>query len=176
MKKQQKRKTPINEDIRAKEVRVVEDKGEHFGVIPLEEALKIAKKKELDLVQVTDNVDPPVCKIIDYGKYAYEENKKKKKQEKKNNPQVKSIRLGFSISEHDMETRVNSAEKFLNEGDPVKVVLPLKGRQKALQEVGREKIDRFLEKLRERVELKIEKEVGKEPRGLTVTVSKGQQK
>jgi len=157
-------------------VRLVAEEGEHFGVVSLEEALKKAKERELDLVQMTDNVEPPVCKIIDYGKYAYEEKKKRKKQEKTSKPQVKSIRLGFSISEHDMETRVKAAEKFLNEGDPVKIVLPLKGRQKALQGVGREKIDLFLEKLQEKVELKTEKEISKEPRGLTTTVSKGQKK
>lgn len=171
-----KKKTPINENIRAKEVRLVADKGEHFGVIPTGKALEIAKKRNLDLVQVTDNVEPPVCKVIDYGKYAYEENKKKKKQEKTNKPQVKAIRLGFSISEHDMETRVKSAEKFLNDGDSVKIVLPLKGRQKALQGVAKEKMSQFLEKLQEKIEIKTEKEIGREPRGLTTTVSKGQKK
>jgi len=168
-----KKKTPVNENIRAKEVRLVAGEGEHFGVVPIKKAMEVAKERGLDLVQVTDNVEPPVCKVIDYGKYAYEENKKKKKQEKANKPQVKSIRLGFSISDHDMETRIKSAEKFLNGGDSVKIVLPLKGRQKALQDVAREKMNRFLEKLQEKMDIKIEKAISKEPRGLTTTISKG---
>jgi len=166
------KKTPINNNIRAKEVRLVAGEGEHFGVVPIAKALQVAEERGLDLVQVTDNVTPPVCKVIDYGKYAYKENKKKKKQEKTANFQVKVIRLGFSISEHDMKTRIGSAEKFLEEGNHVKIVLPLKGRQKALQEVGREKINKFLLMLKEKVEVKTEKELGKEPRGLTITVSK----
>ena len=167
-----KKRIPTNEQIRAKEVRLVSDGEGHFGIVSLAEALKKAKEQELDLVQITDNVVPPVCKITDYGKYIYKENKKKKKQEKTSKTQVKSIRLGFSISDHDMEIRAKSAEKFLDEGDSVRIVLPLKGRQKALQEVGREKINRFLEMIQEKMEIKIEKEVGKEPRGLTVTVVK----
>ena len=167
-----KKRVPTNEQIRAKEVRLVSDDGNHFGVVSITEALEKAKERELDLVQITDNVVPPVCKITDYGKYVYEENKKKKKQEKSSKVQVKSIRLGFSISDHDMETRVKSAEKFLNEGDSVRIVLPLKGRQKALQEVGREKIARFITMIQEKAEVKTEKEMSKEPRGLTVTIVK----
>jgi len=167
-----KKRIPINENIRAKEIRLVSDDGDHFGVVSVEEGLKKAKERELDLVQITDNVVPPVCKIIDHGKYTYEENKKRKKQEKSSKPQTKSIRLGFSISEHDMEVRVKSVEKFLNEGDSVKIVLPLKGRQKALQGVAREKIQKFLEMVQEKSEIRIEKEMGREPRGLTVTVVK----
>jgi len=170
--KKQKQKTPTNEQIRAKEVRLVSDDDGHFGVVPVAEALEKAKEKELDLVQITDNVVPPVCKITDYGKYIYAENKKKKKQEKAGKTEVKSIRLGFSISEHDMQIRAKSAEKFLNEGNSVKIVLPLKGRQKALQDVAKEKMGLFLKMLEEKMEIKIEKEIGREPRGLTVSVIK----
>ncbi len=166
------KKTYINNKIRAKEVRVVSDEKEHIGVIPLEKALEIAKKKDLDLVQITDNINPPVCKIIDYGKYSYEEKKKKKKQEKTHKTQVKSIRLGFSISEHDMRVRTKSAEKFLEEGDSVRIILPLRGRQKALEGVAREKMQQFLDIIQENMEIKIEKSIGKEPRGLTTTITK----
>ncbi len=151
---------------------VMED-GEHVGVISKDKALEMAKEKGLDLVQMTDNnVDPPVCKIIDYGKYAYEEKKKQKKKEKGHKAQVKSIRLGFSISEHDMEIRAKSAEKFLEEGDSVRVVLPLKGRQKALEGVAREKMEQFLDMLQKRTDAKIQKSINKEPRGLTATIIK----
>jgi len=167
-----KKKILANNEIRAKEVRLVTEGRDHFGIVPIEKALQIAKERGLDLVQITDNVTPPVCKVIDYGKYSYEEQKKKKKQSKDKKTQVKSIRLGFSISEHDMEIRVKSAIKFLNEGDSVRVVLPLKGRQKALEGVGRERVQKFLEMLQEKEEIKIERDVKKEPRGITVTLTK----
>ncbi len=153
----------------AKEVRLVSDKGEHFGVVQTQEALKIAKDRNLDLVQMTDNVEPPVCKITDFGKYSYAEKKKKGKSSK---PQMKSVRLGFSISQHDMEIRVRSTEKFLNGGNSVRVVLPLRGREKALGDVAKEKMNKFLEMVKEKVEIKIEGQISREPRGLTVTISK----
>ncbi len=163
------KKTRINNDIRAKEVRVVSEKGENFGILPLQKALEMAKKEELDLVEISGNITPPVCKIIDYGKYLYEENKKKKKQKKITKVQVKSVRLGFAISSHDMDIRAKSAEKFMSQGHSVRAVLPLKGRQKALESVAREKLTNFLEKVKEKKEIKVEKEISKEPRGLTVT-------
>ncbi len=163
-----KKKTPINNDIRAKEVRLVSDDKEHHGVVSIEDALKKAKEKGLDLVQVTDNVEPPVCKIIDYGKFSYKE----KKKGKSSKPQMKAIRLGFSISEHDMEVRVRSAEKFLKGGNSVRIVLPLRGREKALGEVGKEKISKFVEMVKEKEDIRVEGEISREPRGLTVTISK----
>ncbi len=150
-------------------MRAVSDNGEHFGVISTEEALKIAKERGLDLVQITDNVDPPVCKIIDFGKYAYAEKKKKGKSSK---PQMKSVRLGFSISEHDMKIRMRSAEKFLKEGDSVRIILPLRGREKALGNVAKEKVAKFIEMVKENNDIKIEGDISREPRGLTVTISK----
>ncbi len=172
MKKKRQPKIPINDKIRAKEVRLVSDDGEHFGVVDLQTALQKAEERELDLVQMTNNVEPPVCKITDYGKYSYEESKKKKKQEKTSKTQEKIIRLGFAISEHDMDVRVRSAEKFLNEGDLVKIIIPLKGRQKALQDVARKKMQHFLDKVSKEVETKVEKPIKKEPRGLTVSIIK----
>lgn len=166
------KKTPINNYIRAKEVRLVGSEGEHFGIVSIEEALKKAQEKELDLVQMTSNVEPPVCKITDFGKYSYEESKKRKKQEKTTKVQVKSIRLGFAISDHDMEVRVKSAEKFLNKGDMVRVIIPLKGRQKALEPVAKEKLEHFLEKISQKLEVKKEKDISREPRGLTITITK----
>ncbi|MEA2092917.1 MAG: translation initiation factor IF-3 [Patescibacteria group bacterium] len=164
---------PANNKIRAREVRVVTVDGENFGIVPIEKALELAKERELDLVQITDNVVPPVCKIIDYGKYLYKENKKRRKQKITTKSQVKSVRLGFAISDHDMEIRANSTEKFLNQGNTVRVILPLKGRQKALESVAREKLKFFIEMVEKKNEIKIEKEISKEPRGLTVVISPG---
>ncbi len=163
------KKIPTNNEIRSREVRVVSDDGEHVGVLQIEEAIKMAKEKGLDLVQMTGNVIPPVCKITDFGKYAYAENKKKGKSSK---PQMKSVRLGFSISDHDMEIRVRSAEKFLKGGNSVRVVLPLRGREKALGEVGKEKMNKFIEMVKEKVDINVEGQISREPRGLTVTISK----
>ncbi len=163
-----KKKTPINNEIRAKEVRVVSDQGEHFGILSTEEALRMAEERGLDLVEVTGNVDPPVCKIIDYGKFSYKE----KKKGKSSKPQMKSVRLGFSISEHDMNTRVRSAIKFLKAGNSVRIVLPLRGREKALGDVAKEKINKFIELVGEEENIRTEGEISREPRGLTVTISK----
>ncbi len=171
MKKKRQPRTPINENIRATKVRLVSEE-EHFGVVDIETALKKAQEKGLDLVQITTNVNPPVCKIVDFGRYSYEENKKKKKQEKTSKTQEKAIRLGFAISEHDMDVRMRSAEKFLAAGDYVKIIIPLRGRQRALEDVAREKLQYFLNKVEEKVEVKVEKPINKEPRGLTVTIIK----
>ncbi len=172
MKKKREIRTPVNDKIRSREVRLVSDDGEHFGVVDISFALEKAKEKGVDLVQMTNNVEPPVCKIIDFGKYNYEESKKKKKKEKTDKVEEKVIRLGFAISEHDMDVRVKSAVKFLQGGDSVKSVMPLKGRQKALQKVGESKLNYFLDKIKEELEIKIDKDIKKEPRGLTVTVTK----
>lgn len=133
----------------------------------------MAQKEGLDLVEISPKANPPVCKIIDYGKFSYQERKKKQKEAKKTHQsQLKSIRLSFSISDHDLEVRTKSAKKFLLEGDKVRIVLPLRGRENALKSVAEEKIKKLIEKVEEEIPLKIEKPIGKEPRGLTMIISK----
>lgn len=138
----------------------------------LEKALQLARERGLDLIQVTEKVEPPVCKIMDYGKYLYLEEKKRKEQKKIKAGQLKVIRLGFAISLHDLQTKADQAEKFLNQGQKIKLELILRGREKALANFAKEKINQFLEILKERVDFKIERELKREPKGFTLILVK----
>ncbi len=162
-----------NTQIRAKEVRVVDETGKQLGVMPLETALRTAYERNLDLIQVTEKVDPPVCKIMDYGKYAYQEKKKEKSAVKKQKiSALKGIRLTFNIGQHDMENRARQAEKFLKAGDKVRIDIVLRGREKALGNFAREKIGKFLEVLQGFVPYKVERDLKKEMRGFSMIISK----
>ncbi|MFA5178160.1 MAG: translation initiation factor IF-3 [Candidatus Paceibacterota bacterium] len=163
----------FNNQIRAKQVRLVDETGVQLGVVSFEQALDMAKNKSLDLIQVTEKVEPPVCKIGDYGKYLYSLQKKERKiSVGAKGGEVKSIRLTFNISDNDIDTRASAAEKFLKKGDKVKVDLPLRGRQKGLIAVGEQKIKKFLELLNAKIEVKTEKELKKEPKGLSMIIAK----
>lgn len=154
-------------------MRVITADGEYVGVLSKEEALKEANKRGLDLVEISPNANPPVCKIIDHGKYKYRQQKKEQKQSQKSHqPELKTLKLSFSISDHDMEIRAKSAKKFLSRGDRVRVVLPLRGRENALKDTAKEKMKKYVEMIREDLDVKIEKEIKKEPRGLTMTLTK----
>ena len=162
----------VNNQIRAREVRVIDETGKQLGVLPLEDALRLAQERNLDLIQVTERVKPPVCKIEDYGKYLYREEKKEKEGKKQKGGRIKGIRLTFNISLHDLETRAHQAEKFLNRGDVVRIELRLRGREKALGDFAKEKINKFLEILQSLTPIKTERELKKEPRGFTMIISK----
>ena len=138
----------------------------------LQEALQIARERNLDLIQVTEKVEPPVCKLGDYGKYLYQLEKKEREARKQKGGELKGIRLSFNISLHDLETRARLAEKFLKKGDKIRIEMKLKGREKALQDFAKEKISKFLEILESTIPIKIEKELKKEARGLTMIISK----
>ncbi len=166
-------KPQYNNQIKAESVRLVGEEGQQLGVFKLSEALDIAKEKELDLIMVTDKANPPVCKIGNYGKHLYSLQKKEKKNiAGSRHGETKSIRLSFNISDNDINTRVSAAEKFLNKGDKINVELRLKGREKQLSEVGVQKIKKFIEILGSKLEIKVEKEIKKEPKGLSVTILK----
>lgn len=161
-----------NERIRANKVRLVDEKGEQKGIVDLEKALNMAKERNLDLVQVTEKVFPPVCKILDFGKYLYQQKKKERKIKTTKAGEVKGIRLSFAISSHDLETRVKQAERFLNKGYKIRIELRLRGRQKGLLDFAKAKIEKFLEILKERVKIKVEKPLKREVRGLTMIIAK----
>ncbi len=162
-----------NTQIRAKEVRVIDETGKQLGVMGLEEALRIARERNLDLIQVTEKVEPPVCKIMDYGKYVYQEKKKEKSATKKQKiSELKMIRLGFNISQHDLEIRARQAEKFLQGGDKVRVDIVLRGREKALGDFAKEKINKFLEVLQGFCPYRVERELKKEFRGFSIIIIK----
>ena len=134
-------KKPLdNNQIRTPQVRVIDETGKQLGIISSGEALRIARERNLDLIQVTEKVEPPVCKMGDYGKYLYQEEKKSRSAKKHKAGELKGIRLTFNISLHDLETRVHQAEKFLSKGDKVRIELPLRGRDKALGDFAKEKI------------------------------------
>lgn len=138
----------------------------------MEKALYLARERNLDLIQVTEKVVPPVCKIGDYGKHLYREEKKARLGKKHKGGGVKIIKLSFKISPHDLETKARQSEKFLAKGDKVRIELPLRGREKALPEFAREKIEKFLEILKNNTPIKIEREIKREPRGFTMLISK----
>ena len=136
------------------------------------QAIDLAKTKNLDLIQVTEKVEPPVCRIANYGKYLYQQQKKEKKITKPRGGELKEIRLTFNISPHDMETRANQAKKFLDDGDKVKINMSLRGREKAMGQFATDKVKVFLENLNKLIPIKTERELKREPRGFTMIVSK----
>lgn len=136
----------MNESIRAKEVRLIDVNGEQLGVKSRNEALEIAEKANLDLVLVAPQAKPPVARIMDYGKYRFEQQKKEKEQRKNQKViNVKEIRLTPVIEEHDFNTKLRNARKFLGKGDKVKVSVRFRGRAITHKELGREVLDRFAE-------------------------------
>jgi len=167
------KKPIINNQIRASQVRVIDETGKQLGIINLAEALQMARGRNLDLIQVTEKVEPPVCKIGDYGKYLYQEEKRNKSIKKHKGGELKGIRLSFNISSHDLETRARQTEKFLKRGDRVRVEMRLFGRQKGLSEFAKGKFNQFLEILEKLIPIKIERELKREPRGLTMIITKG---
>ncbi len=164
-------KVLVNNYIRAKEVRVIDNEGKQLGVMNIFDAIDLAKSRGLDLIQVTEKVDPPVCRIADYGKYLYSQQKKEKKI-KTQGGELKEIRLGFNISPHDIETKAKQAEKFLKAGDKVKVSMVLRGREKALGDYAKNKTLSFLEEVDKIISIKVERELKREPKGFTIIVSK----
>lgn len=161
----------INNQIRAEKVRLIDEEGKQLGVFSLADALKLARERNLDLIQVTEKIDPPVCKIGDFGKYLYQI-QKKEREKKKGGEEVKGIRLTFNISDHDLETRVNQAEKFLKKGNKIKIEMILKGREKELADFAKEKIKKFFNFLEKRIPIKIEQDLKKVPRGFIMIIKK----
>ncbi len=137
---------PINEQITFKEVRVIDADGSQLGILPIKEALEAAYDRDLDLVNVSPNANPPVCKIMDYGKYRFEI-AKREKEAKKNQKviETKEIRLGLSIDKHDFETKGNHAIQFLKSGCKLKVSIRFRGRELGHPEIGLDIMARFAE-------------------------------
>ena len=133
----------VNEGIRAQSVRLIDGAGEMVGVVPTTDALRRAQEAGLDLVEVASNSDPPVCKILDYGKLKYEIRKKQAEARKKQKIiEVKEIKLRPGIDEHDFEIKMRSVRKFLDEGDKVKVTMRFRGREMVHQDLGLKVLDR----------------------------------
>lgn len=140
----------INEQIRDKEIRLIGEDGEQLGIMSAKDALKLAKEADLDLVKIAPNAKPPVCKIIDYGKYRYELARKEKEAKKKQKTvEIKEIRLSPNIESNDLNTKVNMARKFIAKGDKVKITLRFRGREMAHIQSSKHILDDFADMLSE---------------------------
>ena len=151
----------MNEKIRAREIRVIGDDGEQFGILSVNEALALATEKNLDLVEISPNATPPVWKIMDYGKFKYEKTKKEKENKKKQkNVVIKEIRIKPHIDEHDKETKISQIKKFIEKEYKVKISLRLSGREKLHAESAVKILDEFADSFEETAI--VEKKYGKE--------------
>lgn len=138
----------INEQVRDREVRVISSNGEQLGIMSSKEAMKLAREAELDLVKIAPTAKPPVCKIIDYGKYRYELARKEKEAKKKQKTiEVKEVRLSPNIDSNDLNTKIASARKFIEKGNKVKVTLRFRGREMAHVQSSRHILDEFAKAL-----------------------------
>jgi translation initiation factor IF-3 len=138
----------INEQIRDKEVRVIGEDGEQLGIMSSKEAMQLAEEAGLDLVKIAPTAKPPVCKIVDYGKYKYEQIRREKEAKKKQKViEIKEIRLSPNIDTNDLNTKINAAKKFLTKGDKVKVTLRFRGREMAHMNNSKHILDDFAESL-----------------------------
>lgn len=138
----------VNNQIRAREVRLIGPAGEQVGIVPLPRALEMARNASLDLVEVSPMAQPPVCRLLDYGKYKYEQTRKEREARKTQKTQtVKEMRFKASIAEHDIDYRTKTIQQFLEEGDKVKVTVTFRGRQNAHPEIGRQILDEVLRRL-----------------------------
>ena len=140
----------INEDIREREVRVVNENGEQLGIMPTVQALRLAEEKQLDLVNIAPAAKPPVCKLMDYGKYRFEQSKREKEIRKNQKIiETKEVRLSATIEDHDIDVRFRQAAKFLQDGCKVKVSIRFRGRQIAHSEIGTEVMQMFADRIKD---------------------------
>ena len=140
----------INRQIKAKEVRVVDQDGKQIGIMPLADALRIAEERGLDLVEIAPQANPPVCKILDYGKFIYEQKKKEKeakKKQKEHAMEVKDINLSLRIDEHDLKVKLKHMREFLEDGDKVRIRIKFRGREHTHPELGDRLVKRILDEL-----------------------------
>lgn len=144
------RDLPVNRRIRAREVRLIGEDGEQLGVVPLQKALQIAYERGLDLVQVASNATPPVCRVLDYGKYKYEQTKKERKVKRGQRVGLlREVRLRPKIEEHDLQAKIKTTKKLLEEGNKVKLFLRFRGREAAYPELGWKVLRRVAEECKD---------------------------
>ena len=160
----------VNDQIRAREVRVVSDSNEQLGVMSLRSARQIADERHLDLVEVAPNGKPPVCRIMNYGKYRYEQQKREKEAKKKQKVlTLKEVKLRPNIEDHDFYVKMKAAQRFLGDGSKVKVTIMFRGREMSHPELGRDLLMRFADELKETAH--IEKEPKIEGRNMTMVIA-----
>lgn len=166
-----KQELPINEKIRAKEVQIIDEQGEKKGVMGIDEALDLAYEKKLDLVLVAPNAQPPVCKLMNYGKYKFEQAKKEKEAKKKQKVfEIKEIRITPNIEQHDLEFKLKNARKFIEDGNKVKITVRFRGRELNYTKLGEANLNKFVEELSDIANL--EKKPVLEGKNLFIILSK----
>ena len=144
----------INERIRFPKIRVIDSDGAQLGIMSPRDALQIADEKELDLVLVSDKADPPVCRIMDYGKYKFEQDKKAREAKKKQHTvDVKEVKMRYKIEEHDYNVRLNQAKRFLKDGDKVKATIMFRGREIQHSDIAEDLLKRLATDLQELAEI-----------------------
>lgn len=162
--------TRINEYIRALEVRVVSDSGEQLGLMSSDEALRMAKEQELDLVEIAPLAKPPVCKIMDFGKFQYQQSKQDKNNKaKQKKSEIKGIRIGVRTDDHDLDFKKEQAEKFLQKGNKIKIEITLRGREKAHQDLAKSNLEEFVKNIT--TPNKIEQEIKRFPGGFNTIIA-----
>lgn len=160
----------INEEIREKEIRVIANDGAQLGLMSSRDALKIAEEKEMDLVMISPGANPPVCKIMDLGKFIYEQSKKEKEAKKKQKViNIKEVRCSPTIEEHDIGIKANNAKKFLQDGDKVKITVRFRGREADYSHIGAKILQKFVAILEE--DSVIEKPAKLEGRNMTMILA-----
>jgi translation initiation factor IF-3 len=163
-------RTRVNQQIRISPVRVIDPEGEQVGIVPIERALELAEELGLDLVEVAPMARPPVCRIMDYGKFKYEEQRKAREARKKQHQiQIKEVKMRPGIEDHDFDFKTRHARRFLEEGNKVKVTMMFRGRQMAHPEIGREVLDKVLKELSDIS--KVEMHPTMEARAMTMVLS-----
>jgi translation initiation factor IF-3 len=160
----------VNDKIRAPEVRVIGHDGQQLGIIPVRKALELAAQEHLDLVEVAPNADPPVCKIMDYGKFKYQQNKRSQEAKKKQTViQVKEVKIRPKTDEHDLQVKIRHIKRFLSQKDKAKVTILFRGREIAYSDQGFKVLDRIKEELKE--ETVIEQQPKMEGRNLIMILA-----
>lgn len=140
----------VNEDIRVREVRVVDASGNQLGIMPTREALRLAEEKQLDLVEIAPQARPPVCRLMDYGKYKYEQSKREKDARKKQRiVNIKEVKLRPNIEDHDFQVKARNAARFLRDGDKVKATIMFRGREIVHTQLGHQLLLRLAEELKD---------------------------
>lgn len=164
----------INNQIRIPQVQLIDEKGNQLGNISTIEALRMAKERNLDLVEVGPQMNPPIAKIMDYGKYMYRKEKQEKGTGKQKDQELKTVRVGFKTGVHDLKFKSEQIDEFLKEGYPVRVELTLRGREKSLAHLGREKLDGFLKLIAE--PYAVSNPIARSPYGWLIVIRKEKNK
>jgi translation initiation factor IF-3 len=160
--KSNEKKTRTNQQIRVPEVQLIDDEGQFLGTMPTSKALAMAQENGLELVEVNPKADPPVCKIIDYGKYKYDQEKKLKRQKlQQKKSEVKGLRLSFRIGKHDLDVRKKQALKHLSQGDKLKIEMNLRGRENQHFLIAKNTVNEFIASINEEIPVKTDEPIKK---------------